>query len=54
MVRLIGVNNRNLRTFKVDLDTTVKIADEIRKRGLALGKRYAKHNFDIYIKPQRF
>ncbi|EQC39100.1 hypothetical protein SDRG_03308 [Saprolegnia diclina VS20] len=33
----IGVNNRNLRTFKLDLNTTVHIADAIRARGIRLG-----------------
>ncbi|KAJ0402615.1 hypothetical protein P43SY_007971 [Pythium insidiosum] len=35
--RLIGVNNRNLRTFKLDLDTTVRVADAIRSRNISLG-----------------
>ncbi|GLE00662.1 hypothetical protein PINS_up009450 [Pythium insidiosum] len=35
--RLIGVNNRNLRTFKLDLDTTVRVADAIRAKNIALG-----------------
>lgn len=35
--KLIGVNNRNLRSFKMDLDTTVRIADELRKRKIPLG-----------------
>ncbi|CAK4081322.1 unnamed protein product [Aphanomyces euteiches] len=35
--KLIGVNNRNLRTFKLDLNTTVDIANAIRARGIPLG-----------------
>ncbi|RHZ10580.1 hypothetical protein DYB37_008691 [Aphanomyces astaci] len=34
--KLIGVNNRNLRTFKLDLNTTVDIAHAIRRRGIPL------------------
>ncbi|TDH67732.1 hypothetical protein CCR75_009530 [Bremia lactucae] len=36
--RLIGVNNRDLRSFKVDMDTTARVADAIRERGLSLGR----------------
>ncbi|KAI9914494.1 hypothetical protein PsorP6_007631 [Peronosclerospora sorghi] len=36
--RLIGVNNRDLRTFKVDMDTTARVADAIRERSLPLGR----------------
>ncbi|KAL7678973.1 putative N-(5'phosphoribosyl) anthranilate isomerase (PRAI), ribulose-phosphate binding barrel [Plasmopara halstedii] len=35
--RLIGVNNRDLRTFKVDMNTTARVAVAIRERGLSLG-----------------
>lgn len=38
LYRLIGVNNRDLKTFKLDLDTTVRVADEIRSRGIALDR----------------
>jgi len=31
---VIGVNNRNLHTFKMDLGTTDKTAEELKKRGL--------------------
>ncbi|ETW06633.1 hypothetical protein H310_02825 [Aphanomyces invadans] len=34
--KLIGVNNRNLRTFKLDLNTTVDIANAMRRRGIPL------------------
>ncbi|CAI5710944.1 unnamed protein product [Hyaloperonospora brassicae] len=36
--QLIGVNNRDLRTFKVDMDTTARVAAAIRERGLVLGR----------------
>ncbi|TYZ57730.1 hypothetical protein PybrP1_000714 [[Pythium] brassicae (nom. inval.)] len=36
--KLIGVNNRNLKTFQLDLDTTVRVADELRARGILLGR----------------
>ncbi|OWZ12970.1 Tryptophan biosynthesis protein [Phytophthora megakarya] len=36
--RLIGVNNRDLRTFKVDMNTTARVANAIRERGLSLGR----------------
>ncbi|CAH0490150.1 unnamed protein product [Peronospora farinosa] len=36
--QLIGVNNRDLRTFKVDMNTTARVADAIRERGLSLGR----------------
>lgn len=32
------MNNRNLKTFQLDLDTTVRVADELRSRGIALGR----------------
>lgn len=32
--RVIGVNNRNLHTFQLDLSTTVRTAEYLRKRGL--------------------
>ena len=27
--KIIGINNRNLKTFKVDLDNSIKLADQI-------------------------
>ncbi|CAH0522614.1 unnamed protein product [Peronospora belbahrii] len=36
--KLIGVNNRNLRTFKVDMNTTARVADAVRERGISLGR----------------
>merc|ERR1712028_307682 len=31
--KVIGVNNRNLHTFQMDLGTTEYVADELKKRG---------------------
>ena len=33
--KVIGVNNRNLHTFQLDLGTTEKVAEELTKRGLS-------------------
>lgn len=32
--KVIGVNNRNLHTFKLDLGTTERVMEAARKRGL--------------------
>lgn len=32
--RVIGVNNRNLHTFELDLATTERVAQVARKRGI--------------------
>jgi len=32
--RVIGVNNRNLHTFKLDLETTTRVMEVARERGL--------------------
>ncbi len=36
--RLIGVNNRNLHTFAVDLDTTVSLMDEVAGEALVISE----------------
>lgn len=36
--KLIGVNNRNLHNFELDLNTTVRMAEAIKQRGIPLGK----------------
>ena len=41
------MNNRNLRTFKLDLNTTVDIANAIRARGIPLGGTTNLSCFDI-------
>jgi len=37
--KVIGVNNRNLKTFKVDLGTTGRIAAHLARRGCSLARK---------------
>jgi indole-3-glycerol phosphate synthase len=44
---LIGVNNRNLRTFKVDLETATRLADAIPKSALRVAESGIHSGADI-------
>jgi indole-3-glycerol phosphate synthase len=44
---LIGVNNRNLRTFQVDLETAIRLADSIPKNALAVAESGIHSGGDI-------
>ncbi len=44
--RVIGVNNRNLHTFQMDLATTDRTADELTKRGCDFFHRYKNNGAD--------
>ncbi|MDP4178893.1 MAG: indole-3-glycerol phosphate synthase TrpC [Bacillota bacterium] len=45
--KLIGINNRNLKTFKVDLNTTIELADKINNGALIIGESGIKTNYDV-------
>jgi indole-3-glycerol phosphate synthase len=44
---LIGVNNRNLRTFQVDLETAFRLADSIPKNALRVAESGIRSGTDI-------
>jgi indole-3-glycerol phosphate synthase len=44
---LIGVNNRDLRTFKVDLETAMRLADSIPKNALRVAESGIQSGADI-------
>ena len=44
---LIGVNNRNLRTFQVDLETAIRLADSIPKNALRVAESGIHSGVDI-------
>jgi indole-3-glycerol phosphate synthase len=44
---LIGVNNRNLRTFQVDLETAFRLADSIPKNALRVAESGIQNGADI-------
>jgi indole-3-glycerol phosphate synthase len=44
---LIGVNNRNLRTFQVDLETAIRLADSIPKNALCVAESGIHTGADI-------
>ena len=44
---LIGVNNRNLRTFQVDVETAIRLADSIPKNVLSVAESGIKSGADI-------
>ena len=44
---LIGVNNRNLRTFQVDLETAMRLADSIPKNALRVAESGINSGTDI-------
>jgi indole-3-glycerol phosphate synthase len=44
---LIGVNNRNLRTFKVDLETAIRLANAIPKHALRVAESGIHGGADI-------
>jgi indole-3-glycerol phosphate synthase len=44
---LIGVNNRNLRTFQVDLETAFRLADSIPKNSLRVAESGIRSGADI-------
>jgi indole-3-glycerol phosphate synthase len=44
---IIGVNNRDLKTFKVDLATALRLAEEIPKGALAVAESGMENGVDI-------
>ena len=45
--RLIGVNNRNLNDFSVDMETCVKLRDRVGKRALFVAESGIKERSDV-------
>ncbi|MGM0508356.1 MAG: indole-3-glycerol phosphate synthase TrpC [Fusobacteriota bacterium] len=45
--KIIGINNRNLKTFTVDLNNTVKLSKNIPKDKIVIGESGIKENKDI-------
>src|SRR3954452_21564886 len=44
---LIGINNRDLRTFKTDLGTTLRLAELVEQRDVLVSESGINHPFDV-------
>jgi indole-3-glycerol phosphate synthase len=45
--RIVGINNRNLKTFETNLDTAIQLASQLRHSQVAVSESGIKNREDI-------